>query len=115
FYAQLSEEQRRRLGPEAYFYELTFENVGGLVMPIILEFTLADGSTKVERLPAEIWRRNDERVKKVFVFEQEVVQILLDPFKETADIDLGNNLWPVKKGESPFEKFKRKKSSPKHD
>jgi hypothetical protein len=34
-----------------YFYECHFTNKGGLVMPLIVEFTFEDGSKEVERIP----------------------------------------------------------------
>jgi hypothetical protein len=43
-----------------------FRNKGGLIMPVIIEWTFKDGSKEIERLPAEIWRLNETRVTKVF-------------------------------------------------
>ena len=90
-----------------YFYEVTFEKPGGLVMPIILELTYADGSTEMQTFPAQIWRYNDNEVKKVFRSTQEIKSIKIDPNLETADIDVTNNSWP-KKESSKFDKFKNK-------
>lgn len=74
-------------------YELTFSNKGGLVMPIIIEWTYKDGSKEVERIPAQIWRQNEGKVVKTFIKDKEVASIKLDPFRETADIDDKNNNW----------------------
>lgn len=90
---------------DLHFYELAFRNKGGLVMPVIVEFTLADGSQQVEYLPAEIWRKNEEECTKVFSFDQEVVKFKLDPFRETADIDESNNAWPREIQMTRFEQF----------
>ena len=62
------------------FYEVTLSNLGGLVMPVILEWTYEDGSTEIERLPAEIWRTDEQKITKVFVKNKEVVSVTLDPF-----------------------------------
>jgi hypothetical protein len=78
-----------------YFYECHFTNKGGLVMPLIVEFTFEDGSKEVERIPAEIWRLNENKVSKVFIKEKKVVKIVQDPMRETADIDEKNNIWPA--------------------
>jgi hypothetical protein len=78
----------------ANLYEITFSNKGGLVMPIIVEFTFADGTSQVERIPAQIWRLNENKVTKVFMTNQKAVSIKLDPLKETADINEANNVWP---------------------
>jgi hypothetical protein len=82
--------------------------VGGLVMPIILQFTFEDGSKEVVRIPAEIWRRNHKNVSKVFAFKKELASIEVDPFLETADVDLSNNNWPAKPQPTKFELYQRK-------
>jgi hypothetical protein len=94
FVSKTSAEDLAYLNAGKQLYELTFENLGGLVMPLIIEATFADGSTKVERIPAEIWRIEELKVSKVFVYDQPVVSFRLDPFLETADTDLDNNTWP---------------------
>jgi hypothetical protein len=94
FVAKTSAEDLAYLKAGKQLYELTFENLGGLVMPLIIEATFADGSKKVERIPAEIWRIEELKVSKVFVYDQEVVSFRVDPFLETADTDLDNNTWP---------------------
>jgi len=102
------EEKKERFGENNY-YELFFSNKGGLVMPVILEWTFEDGTTEVERIPVEIWRKNENRFSKVFVKDKEVTAIRLDPFKETADIDESNNNWPVKQLPSRFQIYKQHK------
>ncbi len=102
----LSEEERAYLEAGWNFYEIEFENQGGLVMPVILRFTFTDGSTEVIRHPAEIWLKNEERFKKVFVFEKEVVKVELDPFLETADTDLNDNVWPEERKPTRFELYR---------
>jgi hypothetical protein len=93
------------------FYELSFSNVGGLVMPIIVEFTFKDGTTQVERIPAEIWRKDEQKVKKAFMLDKEAASIRLDPFKETADINEANGMWPIKDMPSKFQLFKGGRSA----
>ena len=94
------------------YYELQFSNKGGLVMPIILEWTYKDGTKEIERIPAQVWRKNEGHVTKVFIKDKEVESIKLDPNRETADIDETNNSWPTVKTESKFEVFKAKLSAP---
>jgi hypothetical protein len=106
FWEGLNEEERKMMGLGYYFYQLDFSNRGGLVMPLILEFKFADGTTEVKRIPAEIWRYHTGKVNKVFFFEKEVVQVSLDPFMETADCDLENNYFPPKLQPSRFQLFK---------
>jgi hypothetical protein len=93
---------------DANLYEITFLNKGGLVMPIIVEFTFADGSKEIKRLPAQIWRKNENKVTKVFLTNKKAVSIKLDPMRETADIDESNNSWPNVAEPSKFTLFKTK-------
>ena len=90
-----------------HLYEITFSNKGGLVMPIIVEFTLEDGSKQVERIPAQIWRKNENKVTKVFITTKKATGIKLDPMRETADINESNNTWGNMSNEpSKFSLFK---------
>lgn len=88
-------------------YEVTFTNKGGLVMPVIIEWTYKDGSREIEKIPAEIWRLNEQVAVKTFVKDKEVVSIVLDPKKETADVSLEDNVFPRKGEPSQFDKFKK--------
>jgi hypothetical protein len=90
-----------------FFYEVTFDKPGGLVMPIIVEFTYKDGTKARKTYPAQIWRYNDAQITKVINSDKEIVNITLDPDQETADVDTSNNNWP-KKQASKFSKFKNK-------
>jgi hypothetical protein len=88
-------------------YEITFSNKGGLVMPVIIEWTYKDGSKEIERLPAEIWRVNESKITKVFAKDKEVANIVLDPQKETADISIDDNVFPKVKQPSKFDELKK--------
>ena len=102
----LSEKEKALLSAGYNYYEVTFENKGGLPMPIIVELEYADGEKEVQKIPAEIWRFDQQKVSKVFVTEREIVNILLDPYLETADIDTQNNYYPPRQEKSRFEIFK---------
>jgi hypothetical protein len=90
---KLTPQQRALLDKEMYFYEIHFKNIGGLVMPLIVEFTFADGTTEVHRIPAEIWRLDSKNVSRIFITNKLATKIVLDPFLETADTDVTNNYW----------------------
>ncbi|CAL2079778.1 M1 family metallopeptidase [Tenacibaculum sp. 190524A05c] len=90
-----------------YMYQVEFEKPGGLVMPIILEITYADGTKKREVYPAQIWNKDDNRAFRVFTSSKEITNIAIDPDEETADVDTSNNSWP-KKTEDKFNQFKNK-------
>ena len=104
----LSEKERAVLNDDLNYYQINFSNKGGLVMPVIMEFTYTDGSTEVVRIPAEIWKLENTNVSKVFAREKEITTIALDPFLETADTDTSNNHFPPKNEETKFELFERK-------
>lgn len=99
-------EQKINLAGNKNIYELTFSNKGGLVMPIIIEWTFKDGSKEVDRIDAQIWRKNENKVVKTFLKDKEVASIKLDPMKETADINEKNNLWNVDAEPSKFQLYK---------
>jgi len=107
FLSRLNEDEIRENLADKNLYELTFKNNGGLVMPIIIEWTFADGSVEIDRVPAEIWRHNELEVKKAFLKDKEVVKIVLDPNQELADVDESNNSFPKKEGSSKFDSFKK--------
>jgi len=92
----------------AYFYEIEFEKPGGIVMPIIVEYSYADGTTERITYPVQVWRKNDASVKKLITSDKELIGVTVDPDAETADIDLTNNAWPKQEADSDFDAFKAK-------
>ena len=95
-----------------FFYELHFSNKGGLTMPIIIEWTFKDGSKETDRIPAQVWRLNENKVTKAFMKDKEVASIKLDPMRETADINESNNSWgATSKEPSRFQVFKMKQAA----
>jgi hypothetical protein len=107
FKSRVDDNAIRQKLADKNIYELTFKNAGGLVTPIIIEWTYKDGSKEIERIPAEVWRLNENEVTKVFVKQKEVINIVVDPNAELADIDPNNNVFPKKAAESKFDQFKR--------
>lgn len=99
-------EFERAVEEDKNYYVLEFSNQGGLVMPILVEFTFTDGSTEYMNIPAEIWRRNHMRVQKLFVFDKEVERVELDPDWYTADTNVENNHYPRRIIPSRIEAYK---------
>ena len=108
---QYSDSEKQKEYGDKNYYQLSFSNKGGLVMPVIIEWTYEDGSTEVERIPVEIWRLDESKFTKVFVKNKVVKGIVIDPYRETADVDLNNNNWPVKELPTRFQVFKAHKAS----
>ncbi len=88
-------------------YEVTLSNKGGLIMPVIIEWTYKDGSKELEHIPAEIWRVNEQRITKVFVKEKEVAKVVLDPKLETSDISIDDNVFPKVQAPSKIDQLKK--------
>ena len=108
FQSKLDEDEKQILKEDKHYYEIKFKNIGGLVMPIFLDFTLENNTHELVKIPAEIWMKNNTQITKVFAFDKEVKQIELDPFLETADTDRNNNYWPVKVEPTKFELYQYK-------
>ncbi len=106
---------KRALKENKNYYIMNFSNLGGLVMPILLEITFTDGKKKNIHIPAEIWRRDHNNISKLFVFDQDQVikSVIIDPHWETADADINNNTFPRTFTKSRIEYFKIKPSKTK--
>ena len=104
----LDDQQKYYLNDKFNYYQVDLSNKGGLVMPVILNFVMTDGSEELVRIPAELWIRNEKLVSKLFFFEKEVAEVQLDPFLETADTDIYDNYWPRRIVQSKFELYKQK-------
>ena len=102
----LTPAERAAVKEPKYFYEVTFTKPGGIPMPLIVEYTYADGTKENITYPAEIWRKNDKEVSRMLSLQKELVGVVVDPKAETADIDTTNNSWPKKEEQSDFDKFK---------
>lgn len=107
YIASLSEKERELLQANQHFYQITLTNEGGLVMPVILQFNYTDGTSEIERLPAEVWRQDEKQITKVFIQEKAVTNIVVDPFLETADTDISNNYYPKQDIPTRFELYKQ--------
>jgi len=66
----MSEAERSVVKEPKYFYEVTFNKPGGIPMPLIVEYSYADGTKELITYPAEIWRKSDKEVKRVLSTEK---------------------------------------------
>ena len=90
----LEDDDKAALTTKDNYYNVTFSNLGCLVMPLPVKFTFTDGTSDTVRIPAEIWRQNSRRVTWRYVTPKTVVQAELDPLWEIADADRTNNYFP---------------------
>ncbi|HNB92418.1 MAG TPA: M1 family metallopeptidase, partial [Saprospiraceae bacterium] len=61
------DESLKKQFEKFHAYELTLSNKGGLVMPVIIEWTYTDGSKEVERISAQIWRKNENKITILYL------------------------------------------------
>ncbi|MEC8683493.1 MAG: M1 family metallopeptidase [Bacteroidota bacterium] len=101
-----SAAERAKLKAPKHFYAIKFNKPGGIPMPIIVEYSYADGTKEKVTYPVQVWRMNDAEVTKVLATDKELTGVLLDPDLETADVDVSNNSWPKQAQESEFDSFK---------
>ncbi|MCY2688508.1 M1 family aminopeptidase [Salinimicrobium sp. TH3] len=99
-------QQRAEMKMPKYFYQVTFNKPGGLVMPVIVEYTYADGTSEKVTYPAQIWRKNDQQVSRALATDKEITKIVVDPDLETADVNVNNNSWPKEAEVDKFQEFK---------
>ena len=104
----LEKETRELLDDETFYYRLRLRNLGGVVMPVILNIHYTDGSEEIRHYPAELWRRNSETVSLMLALDREIAQLELDPHLQTADANRSNNYYPRN---IEAEGFKLKKNS----
>lgn len=98
-----TKEEQTKLKTPKYFYQVTFDKPGELVMPIIVELTFEDGTTEMHHFPAQIWRMSDKEANRTFATDKAIVKIKVDPKEETADINTTNNSWPKEEVKSKFD------------
>jgi hypothetical protein len=105
----------RAVAEDKNYYVLEFSNLGGLVMPILLELTYEDGTKEDRMIPAEIWRRNHKHVQKLIITDKNkpLVSVTVDPRWETADVDVENNNYPRRIIPSRIEVYKKEQSKAK--
>ena len=103
----------RAVREDKHYYVLEFSNLGGLVMPILLQLTYENGEIEDRYIPAEIWRRAPHQVKKLIVTDNKLSSVTVDAGWETADVNVHNNHYPRKIIPSRIDAYKSKKSTDK--
>ena len=109
FKSELSDKDKALLESTDRYYRISFKNVGGLVMPIILMVTFEDGTTREIRIPAETWRVDSTQCDTLIIANKPMKSLELDPYRETADIDRNNNYFPPVIESTKFQLFKSRR------
>jgi Peptidase family M1 domain len=94
YLATLTDRERELLGSGLNFYVVDLKNIGGLVMPVILQVEYVDATNEEIRIPADIWRMRNFEVSHLILTKKEIKAITLDPHLETADTHVENNYFP---------------------
>ncbi|MGD8817192.1 MAG: M1 family aminopeptidase, partial [Acidobacteriota bacterium] len=76
-----------------YYYRIKVDNIGGLMMPLEIAVTFADGSTTRFDLPVDVWRYNELTFTKGFFTDKQIITVVVDPDEAYADINRDNNVW----------------------
>jgi len=108
FLSRMDEPEIRKQLFGKNIYEITVKNVGGLIMPLTIEWQYTDGTKEIDVLSAEIWRLNEYQITKTFIKSKQVEKVILDPNFEYADTDMKNNSFPKVEATSDFDNFKNK-------
>ncbi len=109
FKSELSDKDKAMLENTDLYYRVSFKNVGGLIMPILLMVTFEDGSTREIRIPAEAWRMDNNKYDTLIIADKPLKTLELDPYRETADVDRNNNYFPPVIESSKFQIFKSRR------
>jgi hypothetical protein len=109
FKSELSDKEKAMLESTDRYYRVALKNVGGLVMPVILMATFEDGSTREIRIPAEVWRVDNNRCDTMIIADKPMKSLELDPYRETADVDRNNNYFPPVMESTKFQLFKMRR------
>jgi hypothetical protein len=107
---RMTDAEMAMLKPGKYFYSIKVKNVGGNIMPLLIQANFMDGSKQMVKVPAEIFRKSPNQIYKALIFDKQVKSFQLDPNLKTADIDTKNNAFPRAAKASKFKELKKKKS-----
>ncbi|MCB1124426.1 MAG: hypothetical protein KJT03_22935, partial [Verrucomicrobiae bacterium] len=105
---KLEDWQKELLKFAELAYVISVKNVGGMMMPLVIDIEFDNGSNRRLEIPVEIWRYGDETVKIPFLSKRKVVRVELDRDNAFADADLDNNVFPREIEEDRFKLKERK-------
>ena len=90
----LEDWEKQMLEADFDFYSIEIRNLGGIVMPVVLEVEYESGRTEELRIAAEVWVKDTESITKVLASTEAIQSVRIDPHLEIADTDLLNNVFP---------------------
>ncbi len=78
-----------------YIYQITFENIGGIVSPLPVRIYYEDNSSEFRRFPVEVWLKNAKQTTQTFVTGKRIIGIKFDPYRQTGDANRKDNWWGI--------------------
>ena len=108
YYQGLSNTEKYNMAENYYVYKLHVNNIGGLIMPVLVQALYADGSEEIRKIPVETWLKSEAKTQVYFKSTVPVLQFIIDPENNTADTDMSNNSYPKQEVLSKFQDFKKK-------
>jgi len=83
-----------RMHGDTQYVAVQYGNHARGVLPLLVRFTLSDGTTQDLMYPAEVWSTNSVRYVRRYIFVgQRITRIDLDPEHRLIDVDRTNNSW----------------------
>jgi len=76
-----------------------------------IKLTYENGEIEEIMIPAEIWRRNSEKVTKLLIRQKRLASLDIDSAHQTADADFSNNSYPPILRPSRLEIYKNSRKS----
>lgn len=76
-----------------WYYRITIENDGGLVMPIWMDLSFEDGRVERVTLPADAWRMDEKKFVFGMFADGTITRVELDPEGWFADVDPDDDVW----------------------
>ncbi len=82
-----------KLGRRGKRWNVTFKNKGEMVMPLVYEATLEDG-TKIRRtIPVDAWAASNTVTMRLDTQGKAISEVVVDPDAVFPDVDPDNNTW----------------------
>jgi hypothetical protein len=72
---------------------IVIKDLGMVPMPVKLEITFDDNTTKQKILDAEYWLNGNARREVVLETDKTVIRVQIDPDRRLPDVDYSNNTW----------------------
>jgi hypothetical protein len=91
---ELKPWEKDLLDDNALLHLITIDNLGGLIMPLRLRLTFADGGVREHQFPVHLWAESQETVRIPIIDTRELTLVELDPGNPFRDTHFRDNRYP---------------------